>query len=97
MATANETPAEKIAMTTLVVTKTGGDGSGGENKMVTMQFLLSSKYTKAEEALKPVDESVVIKEDDERKYGVVKFGGLTTDEMVKETVEKLKKSLERWV
>ncbi|KAF8394976.1 hypothetical protein HHK36_018915 [Tetracentron sinense] len=78
-------------MTAPVVTKTGE----GEKKTVTMQFLLPSKYTKAEEAPKPVDESVVIKEEGERKYGVVKFGGAATDEIVKERVEKLKKSLER--
>uniref|UniRef100_A0A5B6YFV9 Heme-binding-like protein n=1 Tax=Davidia involucrata TaxID=16924 RepID=A0A5B6YFV9_DAVIN len=80
---------EKIAMTAPVVTKTG------EEKMVTMQFILPSKYTKAEEVPKPVDERVVIGEEGERKYGVVRFGGSATEEVVEGKVEKLKNNLER--
>ena len=83
---------EKIAMTAPVVTK---EGSGEGKKMVTMQFVLPAKYNKAEEAPTPVDERVVIKEEGERKYGVVKFGGVATEQAVAERVEKLKKSLER--
>ncbi|KAA8518984.1 hypothetical protein F0562_016242 [Nyssa sinensis] len=83
---------EKIAMTAPVVTKGGGEG---EDKMVAMQFILPSKYTKAEEAPKPVDERVVIREEGERKYGVVRFGGVATEKVVEGKVEKLKKSLER--
>lgn len=83
---------EKIEMTAPVVTK-GGEGE--EGKRVTMQFLLPSKYRKAEEAPRPVDERVVIREEGERKYGVVKFGGVATEEVVEAKVEKLKKSLER--
>ncbi|OMO97424.1 hypothetical protein COLO4_14636 [Corchorus olitorius] len=79
---------EKIAMTAPVVTK-------GESNMVTMQFVLPSIYKKAEEAPKPLDERVVIREEGERKYGVVKFGGVAADEVVKEKVEKLRQSLER--
>ncbi|KAJ6755816.1 HEME-BINDING PROTEIN-RELATED [Salix purpurea] len=60
-------------MTAPVVTK---EGSGEGKKMVTMQFVLPAKYNKAEEAPTPVDERVVIKEEGERKYGVVKFGGV---------------------
>ncbi|XP_016648308.1 PREDICTED: uncharacterized protein LOC107880726 [Prunus mume] len=85
--------AEKIAMTAPVVTKTGG--AEDEKKMVTMEFLLPSKYEKAEEAPRPVDERVVIREEGERKYGVVTFRGVATDEVVEEKVEKLKQSLER--
>ncbi|KAJ9185303.1 hypothetical protein P3X46_004955 [Hevea brasiliensis] len=100
------TKPEKIAMTAPVITKSGGEkiamtapvvtkeGAGGE-KMVTMQFLLPAKYKKAEEAPKPTDERVVIREEREKKYGVVKFGGVATDKVVEEKVEKLKKSLER--
>ncbi len=84
--------AEKIAMTTPVVTK---DGGGEEEKRVTMQFLLPAKYQKAEEAPKPVDETVVIREEGERKYGVVKFGWVATEKVVVEKVKKLKESLER--
>ncbi|GAV65484.1 SOUL domain-containing protein [Cephalotus follicularis] len=83
---------EKIAMTVPVVTKSG---EGEEKKTVTMQFLLPSKYRKAEEAPKPVDERVVITEEGERKYGVVKFAGIATDKVVKEKEAKLKRSLER--
>lgn len=80
---------EKIAMTAPVVTKSD------EKKMVTMQFVLPEKYQKAEEAPKPVDERVVIREEGQRKYGVVKFGGVASDEVVGEKVDKLKKSLEK--
>lgn len=79
---------EKIAMTAPVVTKEGG-------KMVTMEFILPSIYGKAEEAPKPIDERVVIREEGERKYGVVKFGGVASEEVVKEKVERLRMSLER--
>lgn len=86
---------EQIAMTAPVVTKTGGSGEEGENKTVTMQFILPSKYTKAEEVPKPLDERVVIREEGERKFGVVRFSGLTSDAVVKAKVENLKKCLER--
>ncbi|XP_031094521.1 heme-binding-like protein At3g10130, chloroplastic [Ipomoea triloba] len=82
---------EEIAMTAPVVTK----GGGGEEKAVTMQFILPSKYARAEDAPKPVDERVKIKEEGERKYGVVKFSGTATDKVVEEKVEMLKKCLER--
>lgn len=87
---------EKIAMTAPVVTKEAdsGDGERGEKKMVTMQFVLPSKYSRAEEAPKPVDERVVIKEEEEKNYGVVKFSGLATEQVVADKVEKLKKSLQ---
>ncbi|KAI5682661.1 hypothetical protein M9H77_03889 [Catharanthus roseus] len=81
---------EKIAMTAPVVTK-----SGGGNQMVTMQFILPSKYTKAEEAPKPLDERVVIREEGERKYGVVRFSGVANEQVVNEKLENLKKCLER--
>ncbi|KAJ8533924.1 hypothetical protein K7X08_007248 [Anisodus acutangulus] len=84
--------AEQIAMTAPVVTKTGGDGEKG---MVTMQFILPAKYNIAEEAPKPLDERVVIREEGERKYGVVKFSGNASDKVVKEKVENLSKCLER--
>ncbi|KAK6231302.1 hypothetical protein SCA6_001375 [Theobroma cacao] len=79
---------EKIAMTAPVITK-------GEKNMVTMQFLLPAMYERAEEAPKPLDERVVIREEGERKYGVVKFAGVATDQVVEEKVENLKKSLKR--
>ncbi|XP_014515896.1 heme-binding-like protein At3g10130, chloroplastic [Vigna radiata var. radiata] len=85
---------EKIAMTAPVVTKDGGGEDGKKNKIVTMQFILPALYGKAEEAPKPTDERVVIREEGERKYGVVKFGGVASEEVVKEKVEKLKVSLE---
>lgn len=79
---------EKIAMTAPVVTKEG-------DKLVTMQFILPSKYSKAEDAPKPVDDRVVIREEGERKFGVVKFSGVAGDQVVKEKAEELKKCLER--
>ncbi|KAF8407233.1 hypothetical protein HHK36_006360 [Tetracentron sinense] len=78
-----------------VVTKTGGANTDEGEKKMAMKFLLLSNYTKMEGVPKPEDESMVIKEEVERKYGVVKFGGVTTYKMGKERVEKLKKSLER--
>ncbi|KAF3334096.1 heme-binding-like protein [Carex littledalei] len=78
---------EKIAMTAPVITT--GDG------MVTMQFVLPSKYQKVDDAPKPTDERVVIKEEGEKKYAVVRFSGMATDKVVEEKVRKLKESLER--
>ncbi|KAE9603093.1 putative SOUL hem-binding protein [Lupinus albus] len=85
---------EKIAMTAPVVTKADNSEDNDNNKTVTMQFILPSVYGKAEEAPKPTDERVVIRDEGERKYGVVKFGGVANEQVVKEKVEKLKKSLE---
>ncbi|KAF5737208.1 SOUL heme-binding family protein [Tripterygium wilfordii] len=93
------TKPEKIVMTALVITK----GSGGEKvandssycdyqadeKMVTMQFLLPAKYKMAEKAPQPV----VIRE--EGTYVVDRFGGLASEKVVEEKVEKLKKWLEK--
>ncbi|OWM81758.1 heme-binding-like protein At3g10130, chloroplastic [Punica granatum] len=88
-------PSESIAMTAPVVTTEGGGGEGG-SRAVTMQFILpSSKYTKAEEVPRPTDDRVVIREEGERKFGVVKFGGIATEKVVKEKVDKLRESLER--
>jgi hypothetical protein len=83
-----EKTSEKIAMTVPVVTNE-------KNKMVTMQFTLPSMYEKAEDVPKPIDERVVIREVGGRKYGVVKFGGVASDEVVKEKVEKLRLSLDK--
>ncbi|TKY63399.1 Heme-binding protein [Spatholobus suberectus] len=88
---------ERIAMTAPVVTKGGGGGGeeGKKNKMVTMQFVLPAVYGKAEEAPRPTDERVAIREEGERKYGVVRFGGVVSEEVVREKVEKLRASLEK--
>lgn len=85
-----ETSGEKIAMTAPVVTKEEKD-----KRVVTMQFILPSAYGKAEEAPKPIDETVVIREEGERKFGVVKFGGVASEEVVREKVERLRMGLER--
>jgi hypothetical protein len=84
----NKSSSEKIAMTVPVVTNE-------KNKMVTMQFTLPSMYEKVEEVPKPIDERVVIREEGGKKYGVVTFGGVANDEVVKEKVEKLRLSLEK--
>ncbi|XP_021740331.1 heme-binding-like protein At3g10130, chloroplastic [Chenopodium quinoa] len=88
---------EKIAMTAPVVTKEqrSGDSEGGEKKMVTMQFILPDKYKRVEDAPKPLGERVVIKEEGERKYGVVKFSGVASDGVVKDKVEGLRVALEK--
>ncbi|GMH28980.1 hypothetical protein Nepgr_030823 [Nepenthes gracilis] len=84
---------EEIPMTAPVVTKDAGGEAG--KKLVTMQFILPSKYRKAEEAPKPLDERVVIKEECGKKYGVVKFSGVAKEAVVEETAGKLRKRLER--
>ncbi|WOL14936.1 heme-binding-like protein, chloroplastic [Canna indica] len=81
---------EKIAMTAPVVT-TSSDSGGA----VTMQFVLPSKYTRAEEAPAPLDKRVVVRSEGEAKYGVVRFSGVATDKVVLERVEQLRRSLER--
>ncbi|XP_066310199.1 heme-binding-like protein At3g10130, chloroplastic [Miscanthus floridulus] len=100
--------AEKIAMTAPVITTgTGGepepvamtapvitDDQQAPGK-VTMQFLLPSRYTKVEEAPRPTDERVVIREVPERKFGVARFGGVATDKTVREKAEGLKAALEK--
>ncbi|KZV51667.1 SOUL heme-binding family protein [Dorcoceras hygrometricum] len=84
-------PSEKIAMTAPVVTQS----KGGRGESVTMQFILPSKYAKAEDAPRPVDERVVVREEGEKKYAVVRFSGLTGEKAVAEKAEKLKAWLER--
>lgn len=86
---------EKIAMTAPVITKDENRDDEKNKKMVSMQFILPAKYKKAEDAPKPVDEKVVIKEQEEKKYGVVKFSGVANDEVVKEKVVGLKSALEK--
>lgn len=83
---------ETIAMTAPVVTKEG------EGKTMTMEFMLPEKYKSVEEAPKPLDERVQLREQGEMKYGVVKFSGLVRslkDKAVAEKTEKLRKCLER--
>ncbi|ESQ52450.1 hypothetical protein EUTSA_v10017151mg [Eutrema salsugineum] len=86
---------EKIEMTSPVVTKEGGGGEGGKKKMVTIQFLLPAMYKKAEEAPRPTDARVVIREEGGRKYGVVTFSGRAGESVVSEKVKKLTSDLER--
>lgn len=80
---------EKIDMTSPVITKET------KNEKVTMQFILPAKYSKVKDAPKPLDERVVIREEGENKFGVVKFSGVANDQVVNEKVDKLKMSLER--
>lgn len=82
-------PGDEIEMTAPVLTKEG------ESNTVTMKFILPSKYTSAEGTPKPLDERVVIREEAERKFGVVKFSGTTSEKVVKEKVKKLRESLKR--
>ncbi|KAL8476364.1 hypothetical protein ACS0TY_028877 [Phlomoides rotata] len=79
---------EAIAMTAPVVTK-------GGREEVMMRFILPSKYVKAEDAPRPVDERVVIREEGEKKYMVVRFSGVARENVVSKKVEELRKCLER--
>ncbi|KAL9227040.1 hypothetical protein vseg_002782 [Gypsophila vaccaria] len=97
--TANNTASEKIAMTAPVITSekipmTAPVVTTGNGETVTMQFILPSKFRSVEEAPKPVDERVLVREEGERKYGVVSFSGVAADQTVKEKVERLKKAVE---
>ncbi|KAF8717021.1 hypothetical protein HU200_026131 [Digitaria exilis] len=83
---------EPVAMTAPVITTDGGQKASGK---VTMQFLLPSKYTKPEEAPRPTDERVVIREVPERKFGVVKFSGVATEKTVRDKAEGLRAALEK--
>jgi hypothetical protein len=83
---------EPVAMTAPVITAEGREDQAGK---VTMQFLLPSKYTKVEETPRPTDERVVLREVGERKYGVVRFAGVTPDKVVEERAERLKAALEK--
>ncbi|KAL5729376.1 hypothetical protein ACHQM5_002343 [Ranunculus cassubicifolius] len=83
------TEPQKIAMTTPVMT------ASSDSKMVTMEFGLPSAYTKAEEAPKPSDERIVIKEVGEKTYGVVSFSGVASESVVENKAVKLKESLEK--
>ncbi|KAF9603832.1 hypothetical protein IFM89_038015 [Coptis chinensis] len=89
------TKPEKIAMIAPVVMKSASSGQSDQKKLVTMQFVLPSKYTKFEEAPKPINEKVVIKEGGWRIHGVISFSGVATEAVVEEKVEKLMKSLEK--
>ncbi|PSS34615.1 Heme-binding-like protein [Actinidia chinensis var. chinensis] len=100
----NTTP-EKIAMTTPVITRSAPEKIpmtapvvtkvGEGNKAVTMQFTLPSKYQVASEAPQPVDERVVLREEGERTYGVLRFGGGASADVVAGKVSALRRSLER--
>ncbi|KAI3443079.1 DYW_deaminase domain-containing protein [Psidium guajava] len=91
------TKSEKIAMTAPVITQgpPRGGGGGGEEEAVTMRFVLPAKYGKAEEAPRPLDERVVVREEEGGKYGVVRFSGVATEGVAREKAEKLREWLER--
>nr|APU54669.1 SOUL heme-binding protein [Crocus sativus] len=85
---------EKISMTAPVITTAAG-GVKESSSAMTMQFVLPAKYAKAEDAPKPTDERVAIREEGERAYGVVRFSGVAHDKAVEERLERLRGSLER--
>ncbi|KAF7846938.1 hypothetical protein BT93_L3555 [Corymbia citriodora subsp. variegata] len=70
-------------------------GRGGEDEAVTMRFVLPAKYGRAEEAPRPLDERVVLRDEEGRKYGVVRFGGVATEGVAREKAERLREWLER--
>lgn len=83
---------EKIAMTGPVITEEKQD-SAGEKKLVTMQFVLPSKYA-LEDAPTPTDDRVKLKETPLKKYGVIKFSGTANDKLTEQQLQKLKSALE---
>ncbi|MCL7041872.1 hypothetical protein MKW94_017745 [Papaver nudicaule] len=92
---------EKIAMTAPVITtQKASEEIAMTAPVITTQKTpetvgTPSSMTSLEQVPKPTDERVVIREEGERKYGVVKFSGVATDELVQEKAKKLKESLER--
>ncbi|XP_078435476.1 SOUL heme-binding family protein [Wolffia australiana] len=90
---------EKIAMTAPVITAEAAAGATvittGAGGAVTMRFVLPSKYGKAEDAPAPGDERVVVRDEAGGAFAVVKFGGVATEEVTAEKVEKLRRALER--
>jgi hypothetical protein len=82
---------EKIAMTAPVITADSGSGSKKES---IMQFVLPAKYT-LENAPKPKDPRVSIKELPARKLGVIKFSGNATEELTAQKEKQLREALEK--
>ncbi|GAA0171824.1 hypothetical protein LIER_41229 [Lithospermum erythrorhizon] len=78
----------QIAMTAPVITK-------AEKDTISMQFILPEEYASNEEAPGPVDERVRVVEEGERRYGVVGFSGVASEEEVERKVRVLKGWLER--
>ncbi|KAL3753707.1 hypothetical protein ACJRO7_001015 [Eucalyptus globulus] len=91
------TKSEKIAMTTPVITQgpPRGRREGSGEEAVTMRFVLPAKYGRAEEVPRPLDERVVVREEEGRKYGVVRFSGVATEGVATEKAERLREWLER--
>ncbi|KAL4188489.1 hypothetical protein AMTRI_Chr08g202590 [Amborella trichopoda] len=95
---------EKIEMTAPVITQKVSTAkmteipqekkSGQREELVTMQFVLPSKYSLISKVPRPTDSKVVIREVPGKKYGVIRFNGVADDKLVKEKVEKLKGGLE---
>jgi hypothetical protein len=71
-----------------------GDVEKKKSSMMTMQFVLPSKYTSLEQVPRPVDSRVRIKEVPPRKYGVVTFNGIANKKLEEEKVVSLKAALE---
>eukprot|EP00243_Klebsormidium_subtile_P000543 TRINITY_DN10919_c0_g3_i1.p1 TRINITY_DN10919_c0_g3~~TRINITY_DN10919_c0_g3_i1.p1 ORF type:complete len:204 (+),score=53.14 TRINITY_DN10919_c0_g3_i1:190-801(+) len=80
---------EKIAMTAPVIT---ADSSSGSKKESIMQFVLPEKYT-MDNAPKPKDPRVSIKELPARKLGVIKFSGNATEELTAQKETELREAL----
>ncbi|KAH9293333.1 hypothetical protein KI387_041463, partial [Taxus chinensis] len=84
---------QPVSMTFPILTAEASESGDNTKKLMTMQFTLASGYT-LENVPRPTDSRVCIKELPERKYGVVTFGGIANQCLVKNMVEKLRKSLE---
>ena len=83
---------EKIAMTAPVITKEESVGAQ-EKSLVTMQFVLPSKYT-MENAPTPTDDRVKLKEVPAKRYGVITFSGTADDKLTEQQLQKLKAALQ---
>eukprot|EP00249_Psilotum_nudum_P002935 c16224_g1_i1 orf=179-817(-) len=78
---------EKIAMTAPVITQE-------RNKVVTMQFVLPSKYS-AGSVPRPTDPRVSVKEIPTKRFGVITFSGVADDVLVEKKLGRLKNALQQ--
>eukprot|EP00252_Welwitschia_mirabilis_P014190 TRINITY_DN31256_c0_g1_i1.p2 TRINITY_DN31256_c0_g1~~TRINITY_DN31256_c0_g1_i1.p2 ORF type:complete len:207 (-),score=5.78 TRINITY_DN31256_c0_g1_i1:1258-1878(-) len=76
---------EKISMTAPVITSSSSEK---EKAQVTMEFVLPSKYT-IDNAPRPTDSRVLLKEYPKRKYAVMTFSGVADDAKVERVVSTL--------
>ena len=64
-----------------------------KSSMMTMQFVLPSKYTSLGQVPRPIDPRVRIREVPPKKYGVVTFNGIANEKVEEKKVASLREAL----